>query len=66
MANRDLLELADAEPEGLETLRVWKIAIESLEKDSRFANEASLLAWLFDALEAEEQVRDELSSKMES
>lgn len=59
----DLIELADAEPEGLETLWVWKTAIESLEKDPRFAGEALLLVWLFDALNAEEQVRDELSER---
>ena len=57
----DLIELADNEPEGLETLRVWKVAIEPLEKDARFAGEASLLTWLFDALDAEERVREELS-----
>jgi hypothetical protein len=57
----DLMELADAEPEGLETLRVWKIAIEALSDLPKYAKEYSSLACLFDALDAEEQLREELS-----
>jgi hypothetical protein len=57
----DLMELADAEPKGLETLRVWKLAIEALSNQPKFAREASQLDALFNALEAEESVREELS-----